>query len=140
MNLLSTPAIPEDAKVIVIASPLKPLSENEVGMLKTYLDAGGSLIVFNEPSIVSTFEAADDPLAQYIDANWGITFGDDLVLFLDKEPSVLAIAGAYDTSHPITAKMNQIATVFPRARSVNISNMLPGLNQIPLVYTSDQYW
>ena len=140
LNLLSTPAIPEDAKVIVVASPLKPLSENEVGLLKAYLDAGGSLLVFNEPSIVSNFESEADPLAQYIDTNWGITFGDDLVLFLDKEPSVLAIAGAYDTSHPITAKMNQIATVFPRARSISISNLLPELNQIPLVYTSDQYW
>ena len=140
LNLLANPVIPEDASVIIIASPQKPISSGEVDLLIAFADNGGSLIVFNEPSVVSQFESAQDPLAEYINEKWGFTFDDDIVLFLDKEPSVLAVAGGYDTNHPITKKMNQIASVFPSARTISISSAPMDLSQSILVYTSDQYW
>lgn len=140
LNLLTNPVIPADASVIIIASPQKPISSGEVDLLNAFADNGGSLIVFNEPSVVSQFESAQDPLAEYINEKWGFTFDDDIVLFLDKEPSVLAVAGGYDTNHPITKKMNQIASVFPSARTISISSAPMDLSQSILVYTSDQYW
>lgn len=140
LDLLTSSNIPEDAEVIVIASPQKPLSEKEVQSLKAYMDNGGSLIVFNEPSIISQFGSEPDLLAEYIAETWGLTFDDNIVLFLDKEPSVMAVAGGYDTTHPITQKMNQIASVFPSARTISISNAPMELSQSILVYTSDQYW
>ncbi len=45
LNLLTDKTIPEDALSIIIAGPTKPLSSNEVKLLKTYVDEGGSLIV-----------------------------------------------------------------------------------------------
>ncbi len=140
LDLLTNPVIPEDASVIIIASPQKPVSSKEVELLGDFADKGGSLIVFNEPSVVSQFGSYPDPLAEYIQEKWGFTFDNDIVLFLDKEPSVLAVAGGYDTNHPITQKMNQIASVFPSARTISISNAPMELNQSILVYTSDQYW
>ena len=140
LNLLTSPIIPEDAKVIIIASPQKPVSENEVKLLESFMMNGGSLIVFNEPSIVSQFGTEPDPLAEYINQVWGFSFDDDIVLFLDKEPSVMAVAGGYDTRHPITQKMNQIASVFPSARTISITSAPMELSQSILVYTSDQYW
>ncbi|HNO32247.1 MAG TPA: GldG family protein, partial [Anaerolineales bacterium] len=41
LNLLNTRQIPEDAKAIVIVGPQKPVSEDEVNLLKTYVDNGG---------------------------------------------------------------------------------------------------
>ncbi len=140
LDLLRSSQIPEDAQVIVLASPQKPLSENEVVLLADYLEAGGSLLVFYEPSIITQFGTLPDPLADYLTTNWGIAFNNDLVLFLDKEPSILAIAGAYDTSHPVTAKMNQLASVFPRARSISIVSIPENVLQTILVYTSEEFW
>ena len=49
LSLLVENKIPEDASVIVIAGPIKPVSENEVKLLKDYLAGGGSLIVMGYP-------------------------------------------------------------------------------------------
>jgi ABC-type uncharacterized transport system involved in gliding motility auxiliary subunit len=44
LNLLTANKIPEDALSIVIPGPQKPLSTQEVDLLKKYVDAGGGLI------------------------------------------------------------------------------------------------
>ena len=48
LNLLAENKIPDDASTIVIAGPIKPVSENEVKLLKDYLANGGSLIVMED--------------------------------------------------------------------------------------------
>ncbi|MBX2803913.1 MAG: GldG family protein [Myxococcales bacterium] len=41
--------VPEDADVVVVAGPLKPLLDDEVETLKRYWDAGGSMLVMVDP-------------------------------------------------------------------------------------------
>lgn len=140
LNLVTNSGIPEDAQVIVIASPMKPLSSDEVSLLGKYLDSGGSLIVLYDPTIQNQFDDLADPLAEYLSTNWGITFDNDLIIHLDKEASVLAFAGAYDSSHPITTKMNNLVTVYPYSRSVSFSSEPTGITQTTLVITPEDYW
>jgi ABC-type uncharacterized transport system involved in gliding motility auxiliary subunit len=140
LNLVTSPSIPEDAKVIVIASPMKPLSTDEVSLLSDYLDAGGSVIVMYDPTIQNQFGDAADPFADYLSSNWGITFNNDLIIHLEKEASVLTYAGAYDSSHPITTKMNNLVTVYPYSRSISFSSQLQDVTQTTLVITPEDYW
>ncbi len=55
LNLLVDNKIPEDARVIVIAGPKKPVSQDEVKLLKDFLDKGGSLIVMEDPTALTDF-------------------------------------------------------------------------------------
>jgi len=77
LNLLSTNAIPEDAKVIIITGPQKPLSESEVNLLKTFVSNGGSLIVMLEPTVLTQFGDSADPLATWLANDWNIQFDND---------------------------------------------------------------
>ena len=55
LNLLATNTIPEDARVIVISGPRKPLAENEITLLTNFQAQGGALIVMEEPSLLTDF-------------------------------------------------------------------------------------
>src|SRR5690606_10903916 len=80
LNLLTNNSIPEDAEVIVIAGPQKPLSQAEVNLLKAFVDGGGSLVVMQEPTVLTDFGDARDPLAEYLSEDWGITLNNDIIL------------------------------------------------------------
>ena len=64
LNLLSTRQIPDDALAIIVAGPQKPVSQDEVNLLKAYVDNGGSLVVLEDPAYFTQFGDADDPLAR----------------------------------------------------------------------------
>jgi hypothetical protein len=66
LNLLVDNKIPEDAEVIIVAGPLKPVSDDEVRLLKDFLANGGSLIVMQDPSIVTEFGEVEDPLSKML--------------------------------------------------------------------------
>ena len=51
----------------------KPVSENEVKLLKEYLANGGSLIVMEDPTVLTEFGDESDPLADMLAQDWGIT-------------------------------------------------------------------
>ncbi len=44
----SSDAVPDDAALLVIAAPMKPLLPEEIEVVKDYIDAGGSLLVMAE--------------------------------------------------------------------------------------------
>jgi ABC-type uncharacterized transport system involved in gliding motility auxiliary subunit len=94
INLVVENKIPEDASVIVIAGPIKPVSENEVELLKDYLANGGSLIVMEDPSILTEFGDESDLLADMLAKDWGITFNNDIVIDLNS-PQPTTAAAAY---------------------------------------------
>jgi ABC-type uncharacterized transport system involved in gliding motility auxiliary subunit len=55
LNLVAENKIPEDALSIIIAGPTKQVSQSEVQLLKKYVDAGGSLIVMEDPLLHTVF-------------------------------------------------------------------------------------
>ena len=140
LNLLATPLIPEDAKTLVVAFPMKPVSEAEVDLIDEFLQQGGGLIVMQEPRDFTEFGDAPDPLADYLASNWGMTMGEDTVLDFTTNQPFVAYAAQYDTRHPITTKLQRMVTVFPTARSVRATGAQGAATATELVLTSPQSW
>jgi len=140
LNLLVDNKIPDDARVIVVAGPQKPVSDNEVKLLKDFLDKkGGSLIVMEDPTALTQFGEAADPLADMLAKDWGITFNNDIVIDLNSPQPTTAAAAYYDTSHPITKNMNNLVAFFPFTRSLD-ATAAGNLTLTPLVKTNERSW
>jgi ABC-type uncharacterized transport system involved in gliding motility auxiliary subunit len=146
LNLAVTTTVPSDAKALVLAGPLVPLSESELKLVDDYLKAGGSFIALLDPG-VQTQASADqpDPLADYLNKTWGLQLSDDVVVdFNNSYPNqpLFPLNASYGFS-PITDKLQNIATVYPVSRSVVISGTaqtFPNLTYVPLVKLDEQAW
>ena len=139
LNLLSSNKMPDDARVIVIAGPNQPLSNEEVELLKTFVNNGGALVVMEEPLPVTQFGDKPDPLADYLQQSWGIQLGKDMVVDTALQQLFVAVANSY-ADHPITQKLQGLVALFPSARSVQVSGEIPDINSTQLVLTSNQAW
>ncbi len=139
LNLLADNKIPDDASTIVIAGPIKPVSENEVKLLKDYLANGGSLIVMEDATALTDFGEAKDPLAEMLSADWGISFDNDIVIDLNSPQPTTAAAAYYDTSHAVTRNMNNLVTFFPFTQSLTTSPV-DGVTVNALVQTGQNSW
>ncbi len=141
LNLLAENRIPEDAQVVVVAGPVQPVSQTEVDMLAAFVQSGGSLIVMEEPLPLTDFEVGNDPLADYLSQDWGIQYGNDLVVDLTSNQPFLAVANQYG-QHVITDKMQGLVSFFPTARSVTVQGDAPeaGITDVELVNTAQQSW
>ena len=139
LNLLTNNLIPEDAKVIVIAGPQKPVSPEELMMISNYLDDGGSLMVLQEPLPVTDFGDAEDPMVNYLAETWGIFMENDIVVDLTSTQPFAPYAAQYGT-HPITEKVQRITSQFPTVRSVNVDANPEVASLVQLVFTAQQSW
>jgi ABC-type uncharacterized transport system involved in gliding motility auxiliary subunit len=143
LNLMAESEIPEDATVLVIAGPMQPVSETEVQLLDEYLNNGGTLIVMEEPTVLTDFGDRADPLAEYLSENYGILLGNDVVVDLDAADMInqpfVAISAQF-SNHPITDKMENMATFFPTARSITISEISSSIKQTSLILTTERAW
>lgn len=139
LNLLTTNEIPEDARVIVIAGPTKPVSQSEVDLLDSYLDGGGALIVMEEPSPVTEFGESTDPLAEYLVGSWGMTLGDNIIVDNSSQNAFLAIADSYG-NHSITEKLQGMVSFYWTARTVQITGELADVEILELIKTSTNSW
>lgn len=140
LNLLAENQIPEDASLIVIAGPVQPVSEDEVNLLKEYLANGGSLIVMEDPTALTEFGDASDPLAEMLVQDWGITLNNDIVIDLNSPQPTTAAAAYYDSAHPVTVNMNNLVAFFPFTRSITIAASTEEIPLTPLVQTNERSW
>jgi ABC-type uncharacterized transport system involved in gliding motility auxiliary subunit len=140
LNLLAENQIPEDASLIVIAGPLQPVAEDEVNLLKEYLASGGSLIVMEDPTALTEFGDASDPLADMLAQDWGITLNNDIVIDLNSTQPTTAAAAYYDSAHPITVNMNNLVSFFPFTRSFTLTGSPETATLTPLVQTNERSW
>uniref|UniRef100_A0A7C4KI28 Uncharacterized protein n=1 Tax=Anaerolinea thermolimosa TaxID=229919 RepID=A0A7C4KI28_9CHLR len=139
LNLLATRSIPEDAKAVVIAGPEKPVSQEEVDLLKAYLEKGGSLIFLSEPPVVTQALDAPDPLIEYLKQTWGIQMSNDMVIDLNYNPPSVAISASYG-NHSITQKMYNQAIVLPSARSLEVQTAPQDVQVTVLAQTARNSW
>ncbi len=140
LNLLADHQVPEDADVVVVAGPQYPLTGEETEALAAYAEQGGALLVLEEPLPVTQFGAETDPLAAYLAETWGVTLGRDIVVDLSNSSQVFVAVAAQYGVHPITEKVAQVATIFPTARSVQISSDLTDTFSTLLVQTGQNSW
>jgi ABC-type uncharacterized transport system involved in gliding motility auxiliary subunit len=140
LNLLADNKIPDDARVIVIAGPSKPVSQDEVKLLKEFVDKGGSLIVMEDPTALTNFGEESDPLAEMLSKDWGINFDNDVVIDLNSAQPTIATATYYDSSHPVTVSMNNLVSFYPFARSLSVADPGNGATITELVRTNERSW
>lgn len=140
LNLLAENRVPEDARAVIIAGPMKPLSSDEVGLLNRYTRQGGALVIMADPPPFTDFGDQSDPLAESLARVWGIRLRNDFVV--DTASTVIqnAIGATYNPSHPVTRAMT-LVTIFPLARSIEIAEA-EGVTLTSLVETSpnSQAW
>ena len=141
LNLLSTKAIPEDALAIIIAGPTKPVSAQEVSLLKKFINEGGSLIVMQDPRFFTEFGESPDPLGNYLASDWGITLDNDIVIDYENTQNPFQALSSQYTQHPITQNLtNNYIVILPQASSVSAGAGDETHIITPLISTTEQSW
>lgn len=140
LNLRAENAIPEDAVAIVIAGPRGPISESETALLQAHLENGGSLVILEDPTVLTSKGNEADALEAYLASTWGVTFNNDIVIDPSSNPLTFAISYSYG-SHPITDEMlASMITFFPVARSLTVGINSAEIQSSGLVYTIERAW
>lgn len=140
LNLLAENKIPEDALAIIIAGPVKQVSEYEVQLLKKYVDEGGSLLVMEDPLLLTEFGSSPDPLADYLASDWGIQLNNDIIIDLNSQQALNAISASAG-EHPITRNLSaNYLVVMPQARSLTLNTPAAEVTQTALLFTSPNSW
>jgi len=144
LNLLENPKIPDDALSIIIAGPKKPLSDQEVNLIKDYLAKGHSIVDLSDSPFINVPSNTDpatiiDPMLPYLETTWGINLTNDIIIDPNSNNPYVAVAGSYGSS-PITNSLHNMAAVFPTARSVAQGAIPSDVSQRLLASTSPSAW
>jgi ABC-type uncharacterized transport system involved in gliding motility auxiliary subunit len=142
LNLAVTNEVPADALSIVIGGPKKPLTNQEVFLLKQYVDAGGSLVVMEDPLPFTEFGTSRDPLAEYLSSDWSISLNKDIVIDLvNSQNPFQAVSSQYSGTHPITQNMtDNYFVILPQARSISFGAPQENITATALILTSENSW
>lgn len=137
LNLLVQPQVPQDAAVIIIAAPQKPMMGNELAALKAYLDRGGRLLVMLEPF--------QDGGLKTLLARYGVGLDDGIILDVNEVSRALGVSAVmpmavqYGDSR-ITQDFKNTVTIYPMARPLLLKNDIPGVAPLPLATTMGSSW
>lgn len=143
LNTLTVSSIPEDASALVVAGAKTPLSESEVGLVRDFLSRGGGLFVLAEPTLFTDAGSAPDPLADYLNSDWGVVINDDLIIDLIAQQQLgqpLLAIGATFASHPIAEGLGSYSAVFPQARSLSVIESASGISPVIVIQTPTESW
>jgi len=146
LDLSVTNTVPSDAKAVVIAGPLVPLTSVESDLLQVYLEKGGSVVELQDPLIqTQTPVTATEPFVNYLAQSWGVKLDNDVIV--DEYNSVqgqpLFPTNSKYGDSTIVSRLQNIKTVFPVARSVTIpaaGKEVTGTTYSTLVSLDPQAW
>ena len=137
LNLIAEGKMPADALTLIIGGSQKPVTEREVELIKEYVNAGGSLVLLQDPYQFTEFGTTPDPLAEYLTTDWGITLDQAVIIDISNSYGPLYAVSAIANQHPITQGINEnLIIIMPQARSISITSQLEGIIQTPLIQTA----
>src|SRR5690606_38954144 len=118
LNLETQADVPDDADVVILAGPTRPLRPGDADKLDRYLARGGAVLAMVDPRAQTDL---DEVLA-----GWGVELGQDAIV--DRLQSLFGqamspMAGQY-ADHDITRQIREV-TLFPMARSVRARPQAP---------------
>jgi len=135
LNLLAEARIPEDAALVVIAGPQKPLFANEIELLRQYVHQKGRVMVLLEPF-------ADGGLQGILKSYGFLLAADTMVDPMSRvfgASPLMPVITQYGL-HKITEGFT-VACIFPTARSVYTEEKSPpGITLTELALTSPYSW
>jgi len=132
LNLLSRGAVPEDAAVVIVAGPKKPLLSTEVQALKAFLSKGGRLFIM--------LEAFEDGGLQGFLAGYGVGLDNGLILDVNQVSqslglsAVMPLVSQYGPSK-ITQDFKNLVTMYPMVRPLILKKEHPDVTLVPLATT-----
>jgi len=134
VNLVASPKIPDNASVLVIASPQQALFDGEIKLIQDWVAQGGNLLWLSDPEV----EPGLAPLARSLGIDWlpGFAIFPDYQLIGTGHPGIFA---ALDyPSNPVTQGLDTV-TLFPFVRALN-AEPPAGWQLSPMLTTSDSAW
>jgi ABC-type uncharacterized transport system involved in gliding motility auxiliary subunit len=130
---MTTPEVPADTSLLVIASPQADLSEGEVERILAYIERGGNLLWLLDQQPLHGLQ----PLAEKLE----LTLTPGVVIDPQagqlKAPVTFSIGTVYG-EHPITRNFDYL-TVFPFARQITI-NENDAWHSLSLVEAGENGW
>ncbi|HLI34475.1 MAG TPA: GldG family protein [Terriglobia bacterium] len=118
--LLQKMEIPSDCSMLVIAGPKNDYLPQETSAIEKYLKGGGRLLAFLDPGVAL-------PNLSKLLSDYGVTMRNDLVIdenpvaqLFGTSPSMPLILSYGDS--PIVQPLKRTATLFPLARSFEVSS------------------
>lgn len=139
LDLLTVDAVPEDAGVLLLASPQKDLSAEEDEKLRAYLEQGGRLVMMVD------FGTADRPVLEGLLDSYGLRLEKRLIIEGDagaRLSNPFYLVPRYQ-SHVLTEPMERAKSlvVMPLAQPITILQARRSkLNIEPLLTTSTNSW
>ena len=134
-SLLNVDEIPEDCDTILINAPTSDISDEELTMLRDYVQGGGKLLVLSGPQKNATLTNLDALLADY-----DVTVNDGVVVDTDREhyaftaPYVLMPnIGSSDITDPLTEESSHV--IVPIAQGLTVGS---NSSVTALLTTSDE--
>lgn len=140
LNLLEAEQVPLDADTVIIAGPQVSLSEDEVSRLQDYLAGGGTIIAMAEPVLLTEMGDEADLLAEMLSTDWSISLAKDIVFDPSVSQQGLFTATVATGAHPITDPIQNIAVIYPSARSLVVGAEAAGPSVTDLGSTGDAAW
>ncbi|ODT65188.1 MAG: ABC transporter [Nitrosomonadales bacterium SCN 54-20] len=133
LNLVTTPEVPTNTSLLVIASPQADLSEGEVDRILAYIERGGNLLWLLDQQPLHGLQ----PLAEKLE----LTLTPGVVIDPQagqlKAPVTFSVGTTYG-EHPITRNFDYL-TVFPFARQITI-NENDTWHSVSLVEAGENGW
>lgn len=74
LNLMTSPAIPDDCAVLIIAAPQSNLTDDELDIINSYLNGGGQMLIMTNPGSPSS-------LGELV-APWGVAIDEGTIIDL----------------------------------------------------------
>jgi ABC-type uncharacterized transport system involved in gliding motility auxiliary subunit len=142
--LMTTPKVPSNCVVVIVAGPTKPLFPAEIDAIDGFLKNGGRVLIMLRPEQAVPHGAQPNEQTSLINmiGEWGLTVGDDIVLdqelhlFSGPTLGLSPLVELYPP-HPITRGFTK-RTLWPMVRSVEpVKDIKPGLQTWPLAQTGN---
>jgi ABC-type uncharacterized transport system involved in gliding motility auxiliary subunit len=136
LNLADRSEVPEDASLVVVAGPKRPLFEGEAQALRNYLSTGGSVLLMVDPDT--------NPELDSLLAEWGVKLDNQIAIDASGQGRSVGLGPATPLvtnygNHPITRDFGSGFSFYPLARPVE-TKPVEGVKETPLVKTNEQSW
>jgi len=136
LNLADRAEVPEDASLVVVAGPKRPLFEGETQALRNYLSTGGSVLLMVDPDT--------NPGLDSLLADWGVKLDNQIAIDASGQGRSVGLGPATPLvtnygNHPITRDFGSGFSFYPLARPVE-TKPVEGVKETPLVKTNEQSW
>lgn len=140
LNLADVQSIPNNTKVLVIATPASDLLEGEIALIVDYLLDGNNILWLADPGNLHKLEALAEQLN--IEISQGMIIDAASSMIGIEDPTIVLNTPSLNTGHAIT-KNFKLTTLFPTTTSIQIKDPKIGsLNweKSSVLRTADHTW